>query len=124
MALRDRIRNWLGVDGRIRDVLRSELGSRSLAQASEVDALREQVEKLEKKLKMTMGSVQASGAQLMGLHDAIDKARAEAAKAGQHATTARTTAESTADGLEAVEEQLAALEERVGRPASKKPSKR
>lgn len=126
MGLRDQLRNWLGVDGRIRDLVRSELAARSLAQASEVEGLRqqvdtltEQVEKLDKKLKMTMGSVQASGAQLMGLHDAVDKARAQAAQASQHATTARSTAESTADGLEAVEAQLATLEQRV--PARKAP---
>jgi uncharacterized coiled-coil DUF342 family protein len=126
MGLRERLRDWLGVDGRIRDLVRGELAARSLAQASEVEALREQVQaaearvaSLEKKVKMTMGSVQASGAQLMGLHDALDKARAEAAQASQHATTARATAESVADGLEALEAQLAASS-----PSGKKKSRR
>ncbi|MCB9678598.1 MAG: hypothetical protein H6737_26080 [Alphaproteobacteria bacterium] len=120
MALRDAIRNWLGVDGRIRDQLRKELAARSLPSATEVDELRKRVDDLEKKLKMTMGSVQASGAQLMGLHTAVDQAKAAAGQASQLATTAKTTAEATADGLEGVEEQLAALMTRIAEPAAPK----
>ena len=121
MGLRDTIRNWLGVDGRIRDLLRTEFAARSLPSATEVEELRARVDSLDKKLKMTMGSVQASGAQLMGLHDAVDKVRSQTAQATQLATTARSTAESAVDGVASVEERLAALE---SKPAPKKPSRR
>lgn len=118
MAIRDTIRSWLGIDGRIRDLLRQELAARSLPSATEVQALRDRVDELEKKLgklekkhKMTIGTLQASSAQLMGVHDTLDGLKSAVAKATQQATTASTTAESVADGLEAVEEQLAALTE-------------
>jgi len=121
MALRDTIRNWLGVDGRIRDLLRTEFAARSLPSATEVEELRGRVDALDKKLKMTMGSVQASGAQLMGLHDAVDKARSQAAQANQLATSARSTAESAVDGVDSLEERLAALE---SKPQPKKRASR
>lgn len=116
MAIRETIRSWLGIDGRIRDLLRQELGARSLASATEVQTLRERVDalekalaKLDKKHKMTVGTLQASSAQLMGVHDSLDALKSAVAKASNQATTANNTAESVADGLEAVEEQLAAL---------------
>ncbi|MEZ4322449.1 MAG: hypothetical protein R3F61_33590 [Myxococcota bacterium] len=121
MSLRDSIRNWLGVDGRIRDLLRTELAARSLPSATEVEELRNRIDALDKKLKMTMGSVQASSAQLMGLHTAVDQAKAGAGQAAQLATTAKTTAEATADGLEGVEEQLAVLMTRLAEPAAGAP---
>lgn len=112
--LRDAIRNWLGIDERIRDHLRREFAARATPpQASEVEALRQRVESLEKKLKMTMGSVQASGAQVMGLTNALDDVRKVTAQAAQNATTAKSTAESIADGLEAVEESVARLMENI-----------
>lgn len=111
--VRDAIRNWLGVDERIRDILRRELAARALPQASEVEELRQKVEALEKKLKMTMGSMQASGAQVMGLTNALDEVRKTTAQAAQNATTAKSTAESVADGLEAVEVKLERLMENI-----------
>lgn len=115
--LRQAIRNWLGVDERIRDVIRRELAARALPQASEVEALEKRVASLEKKMKMTMGSMQASGAQVMGVTNALDDVRRNTAQALQVATTAKSTAESAADGLEAVEEQIERLKENLA-PAS------
>lgn len=120
MAIREHIRNWLGIDGTIRDAIRQEFATRSLPSATEVESLRSTVQdlatrldKLEKKQKMTMGTLQASSAQLMGVHATLDKLGPAVAKASQHATRASSTAESTADGLDVVEEQLAALMERL-----------
>ncbi len=127
MGIRDGIRNWLGVDGRIRDLLRAEFASRSLPQATEVEELRARVADLEKKLKMTMGTLQASSAQLMGLHSAVDQVKAQASQVGQVATTAKTTAEATADGLLGAEEQIAALMKNLAapkKPARKSPRKK
>ena len=132
MALRSKIRSWLGIDDRIRDLIRESMAGRSVAQASEVETLRtqveelsKQVEKLSKKLKMTMGSVQASTAELMGVHSKVDAVGPESKKALQQATIARNTAESTADGLEALEAQIAALSERlVEAPKKSKSSRR
>jgi chromosome segregation ATPase len=120
MAIRDTIRTWLGIDSSIREALRRELAARSLPSATEVESLRTQVAeleatvaKLDKKVKMTMGSVQASTAQLMGVHQTLDALGPAVAKATQQATRANSTAESTADGLDGVEEQLAALLEKI-----------
>lgn len=77
----------------------------------EVDA---RMAKLEKKLNMAMGAVQAATAQIMSLKKDVEELAALSRQAGQHATTARSTADATADGLSGVEEQLAALVERLG----------
>ncbi len=115
MAFRDRIRSWLGVDQRIRALLRQELASRAFPQASEVQTLRErldamekQLEKIEKKQKMVVGTVQAAGAEHARLHDAVESLHSTVAKANQRADAALRTAESVADGLESLEERLVA----------------
>ena len=80
--------------------------------------------KLEKKLNMAMGAVQAATAQIMSLKKDVGEIANNAAQANQSATTARATAESTADGLTGLEEQLAALTEQLGSAATEaKPQK-
>lgn len=122
MSLRRRVLEWLDVDGRIRELIRADAAARATPSASEVDALRERVDAAEKKLKMTMGSVQASSTQLMALHDGVDAARSEAGQARQIATTARSTAESVAEGLEALEHRLSEPAAPAAAPA-KRPRK-
>lgn len=80
--------------------------------------------KLEKKLNMAMGAVQAATAQIMSLKKDLEEVANSAKQANQAATTARNTAESTADGLTGIEEQLAALVEQLGKAESPKPEKK
>lgn len=120
MSFRERVRTWLGIDARVRDILRAELAGRPDPEPS-LQAMSERIDALEKKLKMTMGSVQASSTQLMSLHDAVDKARAQAAQATQQATTARATAEAVAEGLEALESRVAAPTATASKPAKRSP---
>lgn len=70
--------------------------------------------KLEKKLNMAMGAVQAATAQIMAVKKDLAETLKIAKQAAQHGTTARATAEATADGLNGVEEQLAKLIEQLG----------
>ena len=133
MALRATIRSWLGIDERIRDVVRERLATAASAQdvaalQTRIDELATEVEKLSKKQKMTIGSVQAATSDLMGIHTLMDRMGPEAKKAIQQATIARNTAESTADGLEALESQVAALSESIAnqtaQPAANKSTRR
>lgn len=87
-------------------------------------AVEARMAKLEKKLNMAMGAVQAATAQIMALKKDLQETANAATKAGQQATTARSTAEATADGLTGVEEQLAALMEQLAdAPEPKKGAK-
>lgn len=88
---------------------------------SETDA---KIAKLEKKLNMAMGAVQAATAQIMSLKKDVQELVAASSQASQTATTARATAESTADGLSGVEEQLAALIEKLGKAQEGTPPKK
>lgn len=70
----------------------------------QVNELQAKVAKLDKRLSMTMGALQAATAQLTGLDQRASEALSTARQANQIATTARSTAESVAEGLEALEE--------------------
>lgn len=76
------------------------------SQEGRLAALEANQEKLEKKLSMAMGAVQAATAQLQST-------RAELAKAAQQGASALATAESVADGLQGLEERLEALAQRL-----------
>lgn len=77
------------------DDLREQL-DRSLAAQHDLVA---RTEKLEKRLGMAMGAVQAATSQLMTLQKAVDEARTTAQQANQKATSALSTAESAADAV-------------------------
>ena len=68
-----------------------------------VAELQARVEKLEKRLGMAMGALQAGTAQITNIRKATEEALSTARQATQLATTARSTAESVAEGLEALE---------------------
>lgn len=78
----------------------------------------ERYAKLEKKLNMAMGAVQAATAQIMSLKKDVEELSRSVGQASQQATTARSTAEAAADGISGVEAQLAALVENMGKPAA------
>ncbi|MCO4743514.1 MAG: hypothetical protein KC912_01915 [Proteobacteria bacterium] len=71
---------------------------------AELDA---RIAKLEKRLSMTMGALQASAAQLTSVKAAAEQALSTARQASQLATTARSTADSVAEGLDALESETA-----------------
>jgi len=73
---------------------------------SELDA---RLAKLDKKLNMSMGAVQAATAQIMALKKDVEQVLATANQATQHATTAKATAETAVEGIGGIEDQLAAL---------------
>ncbi len=102
--------------------LRSSLTGETELSESKRAEINSELADLEKKLKMTMGTLQASSAQLMGLHTAVDQVKAQTAQVGQIATTAKATAEASADGVLGVEEQVAALMQNLA--ASKKPARK
>jgi hypothetical protein len=110
----------------IREIVEQVLSTRSFAMPSEVWELRtevdrlkaeravpatggleERVAQLEKKLSMALGAVQASSATLMTVRATAEEALTAARQAQQLATTARATAESAAEGVGAIEDQLA-----------------
>ena len=97
--------------------VQSELGQQRSTGGADPDTAA-QIAKLEKKLNMAMGAIQAATAQIMSLKKDVQEVASTAAQAGQHATTARATAEATADGLNGVEEQLASLVEKLGTPSA------
>ncbi len=95
-------------------------GSDTSALEARIAALESELASLKKKQSMTMGAVQASTAQLMGVKTKADGAEATAAQANQHATSAKATAEAAADGVTGVEERLDKLMENMvaGPPAA------
>ena len=97
----------------IRRVVEEALAAHPAPQADNGD-LEDRVAKLEKKLNMAMGAVQAATAQIMALKKDLEAVHAMANQASQHATTARATAEAAADGVTGAEEQLAALMKNLG----------
>ena len=70
-------------------------------------ALEELDAKLEKRLSMAMGAIQAATTQLLQLKDAVGQAQNQSQQAMQRATSALSTAETAADGVGAIEAQLA-----------------
>lgn len=68
---------------------------------TQVNDLEARLAKAEKRLSMTMGALQAATAQLTSLDQRTSEALSSARQATQIATTARSTAESVADALEA-----------------------
>ncbi len=99
MSVRQRLRRFLGSDDAD---LRQELDElrlslrREAAQRAELEA---SVAKLDKRLGMAMGAVQASTAQLMQLKQVAEEAKSAAHQAQQRATSALSTAESAADAV-------------------------
>ena len=73
--------------------------------------------KLDKRLSMAMGAIQAATTQLMQLKEGVATAQNQAQQAMQRATTAQTTAEAAADGATAAEAQITALIDQVTSPA-------
>lgn len=69
-----------------------------------VAALEEQQAKLEKKLSMAMGAVQAATAQIVALRQELEQASNLSRQAMQKATTAQSAAESAAEGISALED--------------------
>ena len=115
----------------IRRVVEEALAARPTPTA-DTSALEDRVAKLEKKLNMAMGAVQAATAQIMSLKKDLEEVHSAANQASQHATTARNTAEAAADGVTGAEEQIAALMKNLGElqavasapsPAKKAPAK-
>ncbi len=86
-------------DSRLVQIVEEALAARAFAGAAEVAALEARVAKLEKKLDMAMGAVNAATAQLMQVKSAVEEAGTLARQARQEATSARNTAESVAEGL-------------------------
>jgi len=101
----------------IRRVVEEALAARP-APSVDTSELEDRVAKLEKKLNMAMGAVQAATAQIMALKKDLEAVHATANQASQHATTARATAEAAADGVTGAEEQIAALAKNLGKKAS------
>jgi len=76
-----------------------ELGAElALARRRQAE-LEAQVAKLDKRLGMAMGAVQAATAQLMSVRQTADEALAEAKQAQQRATSAQSAAEAAADAV-------------------------
>jgi len=97
-----------------------EAGPSSSAGGGDLEA---EVAALKKKLNMTMGAIQASTASLMTTKATAEEAHQIATRADQRASSANIAAEAASDGVSGVEEQLAALVERLGstpKPKAKK----
>ena len=117
------------VEGPVREMIEEVLATRSFARPGEVHALSERVAALEstsgltdriealealnttleKKLNMAMGALQVATAQIADLRRSADEARSTARQANQLATSANSTAEALADGITALEDQVAGL---------------
>ena len=91
------------------DALERSQGERATQLETRVAELQAAEEKLEKRLSMAMGAIQAATAQLVQLREALAQMQNQAQQAMQRSTTALSTAETAADGVAAVEEALAAL---------------
>ena len=143
MGVRDRLSRLLSsplthvIEQEVRLTVDEALTHRHFVRATELAELRDEVEALrnasagdtekrlarvEKKLDMTMGALQAATAQLMALKSAVADARNAAHQAQQAATSAAATAESAIDGVEAAEGRLSGLE--AAAPAKRKPAKK
>lgn len=68
-----------------------------------VEALRERADKLEKKLSMAMGAIQAASAQIVQLRQEVELATNTAHQAMQKAVSAAATAEAATEGVTLLE---------------------
>ena len=93
------------------DMAGSSTGS---APTGDLADLQNQIEAAKQDLKMVLGALEAANKQLQEVKGLAEQALASARQAGQHSTTARATAEATADGLSSLENRFAALIERLG----------
>ncbi|MBW1879803.1 MAG: hypothetical protein JRJ84_15685 [Deltaproteobacteria bacterium] len=106
-AIRRRVEEILAArDDRI-DQLEARLGARG--DGDRVVQLEKEVASLKKKLGVAMGTLQATAADLVALRAVSDEAATSASQARQNATSALSTAESAADGITALEDQVATL---------------
>ena len=129
MAVRDRlssllertvegVRNALGDEGVDVGTLERRVAALETTAAKRLDALEGRLEDLEaadarldKRLSMAMGAIQAATAQLMQLREAVVQAQNQSQQAMQRATSALSTAETAAEGVDAVESKLGPTEE-------------
>jgi chromosome segregation ATPase len=102
MGVRRRIATWLDVEGPLRARI-AELEADLQGSRQEQAELALRLEKVEKRLGMAMGAIQAATAQIMGVKGAADEAAAEAKKALHQAHSALATAEAAVDGVAALE---------------------
>lgn len=86
----------------------------SPAATVDLHGLQTQIETAKQELKMVLGAIEAANNQLHEIKGIAEQALASARQAGQHSTTARATAEASADGLSSLENRFAALIERLG----------
>jgi hypothetical protein len=102
IGLRKRIADWLAepildrVEGRIRGWIAQDIPAPDTE-------LGDRIAKLEKKVDMIMGAVQAGTAATMSARRAADDAGRQASKAMAVATTAKSTAEAATDALSELE---------------------
>ncbi len=102
MGIRRRVASWLDLDGPLNARI-AELEADLEASRQQRSELTGRLDKVEKRLGMAMGAIQASTAQIMGVKGAAEEAGAEAKKAMQQASSALATAEAAADGVAALE---------------------
>lgn len=102
--------NAQAMSGAIRRLVREALAEQGTDTGSD---LSDRLAKLEKKLNMTTGAVQAATAQIMALKQDLAAVHSAANQAGQKATSATATAESAAEGVTGVEHELAQLKNAV-----------
>jgi len=102
MSLRSRLRGLFRPPDAGVDDLRAELdelASELAAARARHGELEEKVAKLDKRLGMAMGAIQAATTQLMSVRQASDEAVAAAKQANQRATSAQSAAEAAADAV-------------------------
>lgn len=111
-SVEHRVREWIDAASRRHDdelaALRAEV-ARLRAQPAPAPAAAdtERIEKLEKKLSMAMGAIQAASAQILQLKEEAERAGNLAQQAAQRASSALATAEAAAEGVTGLEDRLA-----------------
>lgn len=114
--------NAQAMSGAIRRMVREAVSEQSGGADQD---LADRVAKLEKKLNMTTGAVQAATAQIMALKQELAAAQSAASQAAQKATSASATAESAAEGVTGVEGEIAELKRSLASaPSSTAPAAR
>jgi chromosome segregation ATPase len=100
-SIEPRLREWLDAN---RPAAPAEPDASKLAALEEANA------RLEKKLSMAMGAIQAATAQIVQLRQELEQATNLARQAMQKATTAQATAESATEGVSTLEAREPARE--------------